>query len=443
MKLITMKYFRLGRLLPSGVLSGLVLGILLFSGNCTEAKQTPRADKEKANKQDVDDSIQVIDRDGRKLKATLVPALPPQVERPANPAGLRGMINGRVKVKDKDGNELEIVPQSIMVSQSVRRTIVDGEEKLEQVQNTIVTDADGNQYQIETPPMAGTVQGLDVGDAPPRAMAMVMPPNASKYYLGVATESVPSALAERKNLDSGTGLVILQVMADSPAERAGLKANDVLLYAEDKPVARAEDLVDVVQNTGEEGKELVLIVVRDDEEMTISVTPQLRPQNPGISFLPEGIFMLEQLGFEGELPPGIRERLQENPGFQFRFERALPGMILGDEMMSEVEALERLEEHFKKMEQHFEGFEERFEQLERFRGVLEQNRKQLLRRGEDADGEARSKPNAQRLLLEMQRQGKQPPIKPNTNQQIELLQQQIESLTRELESLKQQQKKDN
>ena len=47
--------------------------------------------------------------------------------------------------------------------------------------------------------------------------------------LGIEVEKLSGALADQLNLPKGKGLLVTSVKADSPAARAGLKVNDVLL----------------------------------------------------------------------------------------------------------------------------------------------------------------------------------------------------------------------
>jgi beta-lactamase regulating signal transducer with metallopeptidase domain len=55
--------------------------------------------------------------------------------------------------------------------------------------------------------------------------------------LGVSVEKPSAALADQLNLPAGKGLIITAVKADSPAAKAGLKVNDVLLEVNGQPVS--------------------------------------------------------------------------------------------------------------------------------------------------------------------------------------------------------------
>ena len=63
-----------------------------------------------------------------------------------------------------------------------------------------------------------------------------------------------------------------EVVAGSPAEAGGLRAGDLITEVDGAPVSSTESLVALVRN-GRVGREMTLSVVRDDEEIEITVTP--------------------------------------------------------------------------------------------------------------------------------------------------------------------------
>lgn len=67
-----------------------------------------------------------------------------------------------------------------------------------------------------------------------------------------------------------TGVTIVNVYEDSPADKAGLKAGDILYQVDEHEVA-GEDLETVVSWVkGESGTEVTLYVKRDDQELTVT-----------------------------------------------------------------------------------------------------------------------------------------------------------------------------
>jgi len=66
--------------------------------------------------------------------------------------------------------------------------------------------------------------------------------------LGIVPESIPAALAEQLDLPKGVGVVVVEVVKGTPAEKAGIKTNDVILRIGDKDVPG--DPTDVVKLVG-------------------------------------------------------------------------------------------------------------------------------------------------------------------------------------------------
>ncbi len=69
-------------------------------------------------------------------------------------------------------------------------------------------------------------------------------------------------------------VIVTEVLADSPAERAGLQAGDVVLAVAGSPVASDEELQMAVSARG--GQETSLNVQRNGEELTLVAIPEVR-----------------------------------------------------------------------------------------------------------------------------------------------------------------------
>lgn len=87
--------------------------------------------------------------------------------------------------------------------------------------------------------------------------------------LGVEAESIESQLAEFFGVEEG--VLVRSVMKDSPAEKAGLKAGDVIVKVDDKKVATPRDVSNIIRSAREK-KTFPITVVRNRSEMTVSVT---------------------------------------------------------------------------------------------------------------------------------------------------------------------------
>ena len=84
-------------------------------------------------------------------------------------------------------------------------------------------------------------------------------------------------------LESGLLAAIGEVMADGPAERAGLRAGDRITHIDNEPVVLWSELVERIR--GSPGRELRLAVVGDaGGERTLRITPGVRVDDDGTRF---------------------------------------------------------------------------------------------------------------------------------------------------------------
>jgi serine protease Do len=85
--------------------------------------------------------------------------------------------------------------------------------------------------------------------------------------LGVDAEAIEGQLAQYFGVKEG--VLVRAVSAGSPAEKAGVKAGDVIIKAEDSSVATPADLSNRLRAM--HGKTASLVVVREHHEMTVSI----------------------------------------------------------------------------------------------------------------------------------------------------------------------------
>ncbi|HEX8352755.1 MAG TPA: PDZ domain-containing protein, partial [Pyrinomonadaceae bacterium] len=103
----------------------------------------------------------------------------------------------------------------------------------------------------------------------------------SSRRIGVSTSALGKQLADYFGVSHG--VLIGSVEANGPADKAGLKAGDVVTEADGKRVEDADDLVRAL-GAKDEG-EVTLNVVRDRKQRTVRVTPERR-QPPDVNPTP-------------------------------------------------------------------------------------------------------------------------------------------------------------
>jgi serine protease Do len=88
---------------------------------------------------------------------------------------------------------------------------------------------------------------------------------------GAQTENLTRQLGEYFGVKGGDGILIRSVEKSSAAEKAGLKAGDVIIRADNEKLSDRSDLARILRNHRNGGK-LNLVVMRDKKEQPIVVT---------------------------------------------------------------------------------------------------------------------------------------------------------------------------
>ncbi|MBD3403085.1 PDZ domain-containing protein [candidate division GN15 bacterium] len=96
-------------------------------------------------------------------------------------------------------------------------------------------------------------------------------------YIGVRVQDLTPQLGEYFGVDRARGALVTQVESNSPAEKAGVKAGDVIVAINDETVFDSRDVSDLIGEF-EEGAEVTLHLIRDKDEtsLTASVEEQKR-----------------------------------------------------------------------------------------------------------------------------------------------------------------------
>jgi membrane-associated protease RseP (regulator of RpoE activity) len=100
------------------------------------------------------------------------------------------------------------------------------------------------------------------------------PRGAKRVYLGVFTvpvEDMASGTRRKLKLPSSDGVFVVEVMPDSPAEKAGLKHGDVITHVNGKLVDDEDELVDDLHKAGA-GKQVDLTVLHEGKKEQIKAT---------------------------------------------------------------------------------------------------------------------------------------------------------------------------
>ena len=138
-----------------------------------------------------------------------------------------------------------------------------------------IVDADGRLLGINTLRLEGSLIVALAADESlrERAEALARGESPSRARLGVAIAPPRAArrLRQAVGLPERDGVLVREVLADSPASRAGLEQGDLLVAAAGEPVRRVDDLFRALDAAGSDGT-LELTVVRGVEERTVPVS---------------------------------------------------------------------------------------------------------------------------------------------------------------------------
>jgi membrane-associated protease RseP (regulator of RpoE activity) len=149
-----------------------------------------------------------------------------------------------------------------------------------------------------------------------------------KYWIGLRGVVIgdDDPLRAHVDLPAHQGLLVHEIVPDSPAAKAGLKKYDILLRANDVELAEMNNLIEMVGTEGEKKGQITLDVIRHGERETVYVTPEERPADQMLSQDDGG---QNPLGGGLGVPQGW-ERMLEGRGQPFDFRNFGPGIIVGE-----------------------------------------------------------------------------------------------------------------
>jgi len=134
-------------------------------------------------------------------------------------------------------------------------------------------------------------------------------PAKPAYWIGIRGRVINDpVLRTQLQLAEDSGVVVEEVVKDSPADKAGLRQHDIILRANDEAVQGMDDLANLV--TSGEGKPIELRIIRLGKEETVDVTPEVRPE--GIEQASTGLPGFGQMNDQD----AMRQLLGRMPGLQ-------------------------------------------------------------------------------------------------------------------------------
>ena len=110
---------------------------------------------------------------------------------------------------------------------------------------------------------SGTVQGV--------INQLINSGVVSHPWMGVSVGSVTSEIAQSLGISSTDGAIVREVVAGSPALRAGITAGDVILEINQNPIKTPDDVVEQIARSSV-GDQVTVKLLRQGKEIEIKVT---------------------------------------------------------------------------------------------------------------------------------------------------------------------------
>ncbi|MDD4050506.1 MAG: PDZ domain-containing protein [candidate division Zixibacteria bacterium] len=104
-------------------------------------------------------------------------------------------------------------------------------------------------------------------------------------YIGTQIIDLNAQLADYFGVPNGEGVLVTEVEKDSPAEKAGLKAGDVIVAVDGKAVAETQDLVDLIGDK-EKGDKVTVAYYRRGARAELPVKVDERDESYGNMMMP-------------------------------------------------------------------------------------------------------------------------------------------------------------
>jgi len=144
-------------------------------------------------------------------------------------------------------------------------------------------DTDGNLVGINSAIYSRSGGSMGIGFAIPATLArqvmeqIVTKGNVTRGWIGIEAQDITPELAESFKLKQAKGALIAGVLHNSPADKAGLRAGDILLEIEGKPVLDSGSMLNLVAALAPNQK-ATLKIARAEKEINVSILIGKRPK---------------------------------------------------------------------------------------------------------------------------------------------------------------------
>jgi serine protease Do len=128
--------------------------------------------------------------------------------------------------------------------------------------------------------VASEVEGMGYAissnEAKPIIEGLIRYGHVTYPWLGLSVSTVTPLLAASENLSVDRGALIAEIVADSPAEVAGLRVGDIIIRFADKEIDNLADLIQAIRGS-QIGQDVEIVFVRGKDTKTASARLTERP----------------------------------------------------------------------------------------------------------------------------------------------------------------------
>jgi serine protease DegQ len=146
-----------------------------------------------------------------------------------------------------------------------------------------LVDTNGNMIGINSAIYSPSGGSLGIGFAIPANTAknvmeqIIKTGSVTRGWIGVAVQDLTPELAESFKLGSTQGVLISEVVRGGPADKAGVRAGDILTMVGDKQLTDSNNMLQTVSALPP-GKVVTLKLLRNQQEVTLQVKVGKRPR---------------------------------------------------------------------------------------------------------------------------------------------------------------------
>jgi len=117
---------------------------------------------------------------------------------------------------------------------------------------------------------------ISTDTAIPVVQSIITEGKVVRPWLGVSVTTVTTTIQQYYNLSVNTGALIVSVTSDSPADKAGLTAGDVITKMDDKNISTTEELISNIRSH-QTGDQVDIVYYRGDVQKVVNVTLEESP----------------------------------------------------------------------------------------------------------------------------------------------------------------------